>query len=116
MRQDKINSSLIMAVSIIAFLVLAAILVLIWYNMPNSTENNGYNPPVYSNNTDNAGNLCYEEGRDSDFCTEQYDPVCGWFNQNIQCIKYPCAQTYSNSCFACLDDKVEYWTKGQCPA
>jgi hypothetical protein len=54
--------------------------------------------------------------REGEFCTEEYDPVCGWFNASkIQCIKYPCAQTFSNGCFACLDDKVDYWTKGECP-
>lgn len=51
-----------------------------------------------------------------EFCTEEYNPVCGWYNpKQIQCIKYPCAQKYSNGCFACLDKNIEYYTKGQCP-
>ncbi|TAL48149.1 hypothetical protein EPN87_01205 [archaeon] len=50
-------------------------------------------------------------------CTAQYNPVCGWFDPaKIQCIRYPCAQTFSNSCFACSDDKVKYYTQGECPA
>ncbi len=50
------------------------------------------------------------------FCATVYDPVCGWFDaEKIQCVKYPCAQTFSNSCFACSDDKVKYYTEGACP-
>lgn len=41
--------------------------------------------------------------------------VCGWFNKNIECLKYPCAETYSNSSDACSDSKVDYWTTGECP-
>ncbi len=48
-------------------------------------------------------------------CTKEYVPVCGWFNQSIQCIKYPCAANYGNKCTACADGKVAYWTEGQCP-
>lgn len=59
---------------------------------------------------------CTEESRTGDACIELYAPVCGWNNpEKIQCIKYPCAETYSNSCFACLDEKVEYYTEGECP-
>jgi len=51
-----------------------------------------------------------------EFCTEEYNPVCGFYNpEQIQCIKYPCAQTYSNGCFACLDKNIQYYTKGSCP-
>ena len=48
-------------------------------------------------------------------CADVYMPVCGWFNSNINCLKYPCASTYSNSCYACSDSKVDYWTNGECP-
>ncbi|MBN2052124.1 DUF333 domain-containing protein [Candidatus Woesearchaeota archaeon] len=48
-------------------------------------------------------------------CTMEYMPVCGWFNQSIQCVKYPCAATYGNKCTACADSKVAYWTEGECP-
>ncbi len=47
-------------------------------------------------------------------CPANVDPVCGWF-KDIQCIKYPCAQTYSNACEACQDSKVKYWTDNTCP-
>lgn len=58
---------------------------------------------------------CAPEQREADVCIASYQPVCGWFNENIKCIKYPCADTYSNSCGACKDEKVEYYTEGECP-
>jgi hypothetical protein len=57
--------------------------------------------------------FCSEE--DPQSCGREFSPVCGWANENIQCIKYPCAQNYPNKCTACADEKVEYWTPGQCP-
>ena len=50
----------------------------------------------------------------SQICTLQHDPVCGYFNETVQCVKAPCAQTYSNSCRACANEKVEYWVEGEC--
>ena len=62
-------------------------------------------------------NYCNEESRKGDVCITLYKPVCGWFDsEKIQCIKFPCAETYSNSCFACLDEKVLYWTESECPS
>ena len=60
-------------------------------------------------------NHCTEESRKAQACNLMYAPVCGWFNQDIKCLKYPCAQEYSNGCFACKDKNVEYWTYGECP-
>jgi len=55
-------------------------------------------------------------GERPDACIEIYKPACGWFDpERIQCAKEPCAQTYSNSCFACGDENVLYWTDGDCP-
>jgi len=52
----------------------------------------------------------------SEICTEEYSPVCGWFNSTVQCLKYPCAQNYSNGCQACsINSTVEFWTQGECP-
>jgi len=59
-------------------------------------------------------NYCTQESRLAEACITLYKPVCGYFNQSIQCIKAPCANTYSNSCYACLDPKVSYWTEGEC--
>ncbi|MBX4196389.1 hypothetical protein KW805_02260 [Candidatus Pacearchaeota archaeon] len=66
---------------------------------------------------DTSKHYCSLESRENDFCTQDYAPVCGWYDpQQIQCIKYPCAQTFSNQCFSCLDTRVAYWTQGECPA
>lgn len=61
------------------------------------------------------GNICTEEQKKAEICTMDYIPVCGWFNQSIQCFAYPCASTYSNKCEACSDEKVASWTEGECP-
>ncbi|MBN2518764.1 MAG: alpha/beta fold hydrolase [Candidatus Altiarchaeota archaeon] len=66
------------------------------------------------NQTDER-NYCTEEQREAEACAEIYQPVCGWFGADIWCIAYPCADTYPNSCFACKDEKVDYWTAGECP-
>ena len=66
--------------------------------------------------TDSEKVFCREEQRNVGACIEIYQPVCGWNDpEKIQCIKFPCANTYSNSCFACADENVLYYTKGECP-
>jgi len=61
-------------------------------------------------------NFCPPESRNADLCITLYDPVCGWNDpEKIQCIKFPCASTYSNSCNACTNSDVLYWTSGVCP-
>lgn len=60
--------------------------------------------------------FCSNESRNVDACIEIYQPVCGWNDpEKIQCIKFPCADTFSNSCFACMDENVLYYTEGECP-
>jgi hypothetical protein len=59
---------------------------------------------------------CTPEQKSAEVCFEIYQPVCGWFNNDVQCVKFPCADTYVNSCFACKDSKVDYWTPGECPS
>ena len=59
---------------------------------------------------------CSPESRKADVCIELYQPVCGWFDSaKIQCVKYPCAQTFSNRCFACQNANILFWTEGECP-
>ncbi len=58
---------------------------------------------------------CTEEQRNVDACIEIYQPVCGWFKDTTNCLVYPCANTYSNSCHACMDETVARWTEGKCP-
>ncbi len=57
---------------------------------------------------------CTPAQKGSEACTMDYNPVCGYFNQDIQCIKAPCADTYGNACQACADEKVAYYTPGEC--
>ena len=60
--------------------------------------------------------FCSPQEREGDVCIQLFQPVCGWFNpERVQCIKYPCAQTFSNSCFSCQNSNVLYWTEGECP-
>lgn len=68
------------------------------------------------NSTSSDFNYCSSDSRNGSVCTAIYKPVCGWFNATkIQCIKFPCAQTFSNSCAACHNTDVSYWTEGECP-
>jgi hypothetical protein len=55
---------------------------------------------------------CIERGN---ACTKEYSPVCGWFTEDIKCLRYPCAATYGNACTACADESVAYYTEGECP-
>lgn len=47
---------------------------------------------------------CKFEDRNADACIEIYSPVCGM----------PINQTFSNSCFACINESVEYYSEGEC--
>jgi len=62
-------------------------------------------------------NLCSENQRNAD-CPAVYEPVCGCADTGIRCIQAPCSafncKTYSNYCDACVNDKVTYWTDGEC--
>ncbi|MFH1224958.1 MAG: hypothetical protein V1676_04100 [Candidatus Diapherotrites archaeon] len=63
-----------------------------------------------------AENYCTPESRNAEVCMSLYKPVCGWFDaEKIRCFRYPCAANYPNSCVACTDEKVAYWTEGECP-
>jgi hypothetical protein len=60
--------------------------------------------------------LCTAEEKATQACTKEYRPVCGWNDPDkIQCIRYPCAQTYGNKCEACAAETVVSWTPGECP-
>ena len=62
------------------------------------------------------GILCTDESREAEACIALFDPVCGWFNPDkVRCVTEPCAADFSNSCFACMDETVLYYTQGECP-
>ena len=72
--------------------------------------------PNPGNTTEPGKHYCSPEQREGEVCAEIYQPVCAWFDPaKVQCIKYPCAVTESNSCFACKKSDVLYWTDGTCP-
>ncbi len=47
---------------------------------------------------------CEPGDRNADACIEIYQPVCGM----------PINQTFSNSCFACINEDVIYYIEGEC--
>ena len=60
---------------------------------------------------------CTLEQKQNNACTREYLPVCGWSDPaKIQCIRYPCAQTFGNKCEACANENVISWSEGECPA
>jgi|ETNmetMinimDraft_2_1059921.scaffolds.fasta_scaffold02863_2 hypothetical protein len=59
---------------------------------------------------------CTPEQRGVSGCNRRLDPVCGWSDPaKIQCVRWPCATTYGNSCEACRDEMVLYYTEDECP-
>lgn len=75
----------------------------------------GCEPVSEENNKQGERTYCLDEQRNADACIEIYQPVCGYFNKNIQCIKYPCAMNFENSCKACSNEDVDYFEQGVCP-
>lgn len=60
----------------------------------------------YFNGTDSCVeeiNECTPEQKQAEFCTMEYDPVCG--NDG---------EIYSNACVACSEG-VDSWIEGECP-
>jgi len=53
---------------------------------------------------DSEKEFCPSGSRDADVCIEIYNPVCG----------FPIKQSFSNSCFACLNRNVDYYIPGEC--
>lgn len=65
---------------------------------------------------DNLTKVYCEPKQRGNFCSMIYKPACGWFDSTkIQCLRYPCAQTFSNSCVACSNKNVVFFTEGECP-
>ena len=54
-------------------------------------------------------NICKSEDREVDACIIVYDPVCGYDSSGNK------VNTFSNSCFACLDTTIIYYINGECP-
>lgn len=63
------------------------------------------------------GVVCTAEQREAEFCAEIYAPVCG--QVQVECFTTPCEpvpETFSNSCFACMNERVISYTEGACVA
>lgn len=58
-------------------------------------------------------NICREPR--PEICTMEYAPVCGIFDETINCVKAPCGITFSNGCIACSNENIKYWISGECP-
>src|SRR6056297_683365 len=50
---------------------------------------------------------CKPGQRDSDVCIQVYNPVCGFTQEGEK-------ETFSNSCVACLNSKVDFYIQGEC--
>jgi hypothetical protein len=59
--------------------------------------------------------VCSEESRNVNACIEIYQPVCA--EVRVECVRAPCnpvKETYSNSCFACMNERVGSFVVGEC--
>jgi hypothetical protein len=58
---------------------------------------------------------CGPRSNEEVMCTEIYTPVCA--RVQVECVTTPCnpvPQTFSNSCFACANDRVVSYAEGAC--
>lgn len=59
--------------------------------------------------------MCTPPMRAAEACIEIYAPVCA--TMRVECVSAPCEpvqQTFSNGCFACIEDRVLSFTEGAC--
>jgi hypothetical protein len=50
---------------------------------------------------------CTAEEKNAEACITLYSPVCAIRKDNINL-------SYANSCFACMDEQIDYWKEGSC--
>ena len=58
---------------------------------------------------------CLPEQRNAELCTQDLTPVCGYVQ--VECFRAPCnpvPQTFNNECYACSNERVQYWIEGSC--
>ena len=104
------------ATIIIGIIILAIFIFSVFYLSNIFNKDKNINDTNNDSDFEYIKHFCPSESKNVEVCIQIYQPVCGWFNPDkIQCIKYPCAEIYSNSCHACSDNKVSYYTEGKCP-
>lgn len=59
---------------------------------------------------------CRPSQRNADVCTSEHSPVCGYRNFPENCDAEVCQETFSNSCNACSNTEILYYTPGPCTA
>jgi len=70
---------------------------------------------ITNNKNTNEKNYCKPSDRKNINCTISDNFVCGFLNNNsTECAIAPCSITYTNSCDACIDTNISYWTIGKC--
>lgn len=60
-------------------------------------------------------NVCSKVSGGMDACLDVYEPVCA--DVSVVCVAAPCdpvKQTFSNGCYACMNDRVESYVDGTC--
>jgi hypothetical protein len=57
---------------------------------------------------------CVDSDRNKDCKDSIARKVCGWFNENIKCIRYPCAVSADSVCLACANTDVAEVTDKSC--
>lgn len=87
---------------------------------PNGSAVNDSPMPVVEDPVDASDQIadvftCSPESREAQVCIELYAPVCA--QVQVECITTPCnpvPETFSNSCFACANERVLSYTNGAC--
>ncbi|MDO8508339.1 MAG: hypothetical protein Q7S27_01500 [Nanoarchaeota archaeon] len=104
-RKNKHKKTIILLIIFLSIILVAGMIL----NIIPFSSNYNYN--------EEKKTFCTPQSREAEACIKIYKPVCGWSDpKKVQCIKYPCANTYSNSCLACLDKNTQFWTESPCPA
>ena len=74
--------------------------------------------PASFEDTGQTPHYCTTSSHDVSSCENVDEPVCGWYDlSKVNCAPgEPCVRSvFPNSCKACQNDNIQYWTDGDCP-